>query len=560
MVPHPESTTTTATGASWRRRVRPAIFAVVLAVAALLRFSLPAVPFAESDSWGYVGPAVLAGLDGDFPQVYGRNFLYPAFLRLVLAGSGDFAAITATQHLLGLVGVCFSWAAWWRLRCFLPPGRLPSLLYDAIGTVAIACYAFNDTLILHEHGLRPESLFCAAGCVMLWLTAQTATRPVGSRGFTTLAIVHSAWLAVLYTIHPSFGFALLFGLVPLLGRIWRSSRSWRLRLLPLVVLPAAMFLAHAAESVAYTRRDLMGRIFGTMTLFAFNADVGVQAIDAELRSSPTPPYPVDFLKECSRHIHEEIERTARDGRTMPTLHYNPDRLIYTDSVCALVHRHFQNDADEIRAFYLHYALRGMVRHPDLFLAKVARNLDVAFGQKAAVLQGLTMIDVPAALECTRDRLVDDQPRFKEYPPGAAYARDLAAEPRTPQRWNVEATQHLTHACRSSFGPLLLGTLLLTVVLFVFGRYRALSSNAQALFVHAALTSALFGFNVGISSTVAVVSTLDIGRYAENQMAFSVFAYASACGLALHAILFVWRRFAPRTWRADAGTAVSPAAG
>lgn len=552
---HSSDPAKTPSGARGYRAARKVLVALVLATAATLRFTLPGVPFTDSDAWGYVGPAVSAGLDGGFPQVNGRNFLYPAFLRVVLAVCGDFAAITATQHILGLVGVYLFWSTWRRLRRCLPSGPWLSALYDATGLCALACYAFSNKLIFHEHSLRPESVFCAAACGMLWLTAQVVTRPVGSRTFTLLAITHAAWLAVLYTIHPSFGFGVVFGLLPLLCSIWRNTRAWLYRLLPLVALPAALLLATAAQSAVYTREDVTGSTFGAMTVFAFNADVVLEAIDADLQHPESTPYPAEFLRECSRLIHWEIDRTAREGRMMSTLSYHPDNLIYRqDSVCPLIHGHFENDADAVRAFCMHYALRGIAGRPDLFLAKTVRNLRIVWGADAALLGNVIVkIDVPAELTTSQTFLVDDPPRFREYPPGAACARDLAATPRTEQAWNVEAAQHLARAGRGSFGILMLATLALTALLFVFDRVRGLSGGGRALLSHAGVASGLFAFGIGNCLTVAMVSSFDINRYAENQLAFSIFAYAAAVGVALHLIASVWQRLGPPGWRRATST-------
>src|SRR5437763_10177639 len=73
----------------------------VFAWAAWLRIRAPFEPMADSDAWGYLSPAVSKLTGGAFTHA-GRNFVYPGFLCLLLRGAGNFRAIAAVQHFLGL--------------------------------------------------------------------------------------------------------------------------------------------------------------------------------------------------------------------------------------------------------------------------------------------------------------------------------------------------------------------------------------------------------------------------------------------------------------------------
>src|SRR5438270_10929537 len=79
------------------------VVAVLFALAAWQRFSLPLDPIADPDTWGYLAPALRKLLGAEFGHTYGRNFVYPAFVFSILRVFADFRAILIAQHLLGLL-------------------------------------------------------------------------------------------------------------------------------------------------------------------------------------------------------------------------------------------------------------------------------------------------------------------------------------------------------------------------------------------------------------------------------------------------------------------------
>src|SRR5207249_7289152 len=66
--------------------------AVIFVWAAWLRFRLPLDPIADHGTWGYLSPALRKLTGAEFGHTYGRNFIYPGFIYLLLLGFGDFRA------------------------------------------------------------------------------------------------------------------------------------------------------------------------------------------------------------------------------------------------------------------------------------------------------------------------------------------------------------------------------------------------------------------------------------------------------------------------------------
>jgi hypothetical protein len=499
------------------------------------------VPFADPDAWGYIGPAVTAPLDGHFIQIYGRGFLYPSFVRVALAATGSFTGLVTLQHIIGLIGALCFWMAWRESQKKLPPDSVLSILHTATGLVAIAAYTLSNKLMFYEHSLRPEAIFPAFAAFTLWLLVRcfTLDRPSPALGRTVagLGVMH----AVLFCLHPSFGFAAAGCLVPVWVKLGLSSAStWR-KILAVAALPLGILGLHVLENAVYSKRDSTGRIFGSMTMFAFNADIVAMEIDADLSRPGTAAYPDEVLQNCSRLMHANFERTLREGRTHDSLPYRPDEMIYSrDSVVSYLREYWHDDPDKLNTFFHHYFFRGILHHPVIYAAKIGRGLNIPYGSSASLMAYVSpRIDVIHELNYTQESLVDAYPRLKEYPPGHAYASELAATPRTEQAENEEAVQLAVYGLRRFYSPL--GAFCLAALAgaaVAAARTTARQTHWRGLRDHAALVATLFSYNFLLSLMFAMVSAMDNIRYTENQLVFTLFSFFSGVMLVLHAAFIV----------------------
>src|SRR5436190_12904282 len=133
---------------------------VLFGLAAWRRFTLPLDPIADPDTWGYLSPALRKLTGAPFGHTSGRNFIYPGFVYLLLHLFRDFRAITAAQHVLGLVAGAILLLTWHRARTFLGRPRLSRGFYCVIGLVAAAMFLVASEPVHFEMQLRPEGV-CA---------------------------------------------------------------------------------------------------------------------------------------------------------------------------------------------------------------------------------------------------------------------------------------------------------------------------------------------------------------------------------------------------------------
>jgi hypothetical protein len=494
-----------------------------------MRWSLPPLPFADADSWGYIGPAVCARLDGPFIQIYGRGFLYPLLLRWLLGLAGSFRGLVYAQHLLGLGAGLVWWSAWRRSVRLIAPALRWRWLASAFGLAGLACFVLNNKLIIHEHSLRPEAVFSAGAAVVIWLVVRAFTLEPASARFARNGAALGALQAVLYFLHPSFALATAAA-APVWWRGWRGGQPLGRLACLVLALPAAGAALWAADRAVYARRDAGDLIFGPAQFFSYNALAADQALRDDLAAAGPLPYDRQALAACARLLEADFARTRTEGRTHATLPFRPNVIMYApDSACAFIFAYFHYDMPAARAFFLRYDLRAVLHHPLTCAAKVARSLSLAYRGALVTQACAARIPVREELAATGAELFGPYPQMRRFPEGVAYARRLAAAAPAPAR-NAFWAQGLLYVLAPAYAAAAAGVLgvAAAAALSRAPRWRRLGPPA-------ALALTLLGFNFLITLTVAIWSTVDTERYSENQLAFTVFALFNAgmvCAAAL----------------------------
>src|SRR5947207_2323211 len=100
--------------------------------AAWLRIHAPLEAITDPDVWGYL-VAALSDLTGHGFTHEARNFVYPAFLDLILRTARDFRGIVVAQHILGLLAGALMLAAWLCARRLAQPPALSETVHRWIG-------------------------------------------------------------------------------------------------------------------------------------------------------------------------------------------------------------------------------------------------------------------------------------------------------------------------------------------------------------------------------------------------------------------------------------------
>jgi hypothetical protein len=182
------------TGPPWWARYGTAL-ALVFAWAVWQRFRLPLDPIADPDTWGYVSPALRKLTGAEFGHTNGRNFVYPAFLFLLLRVFGSFRAIAIAQHFLGLLAGAVFLLTWKRARVFVPNPRIGRVGYNLLGLGGATVFLLQWQTVTFEQEIRPEGICAFVLSVTLYFLIQF---------FACFFLEHRRTASVAYGIALSF--------------------------------------------------------------------------------------------------------------------------------------------------------------------------------------------------------------------------------------------------------------------------------------------------------------------------------------------------------------------
>jgi hypothetical protein len=531
-----------------------------LALAAWLRFTLPAVPFADPDTPGYLNPGLNWLRSGVFQQTHGRPLFYPLFVALLLKATGSFSAIPLCQHVLGLGSGLLWWMLWRGGVRWLPPGFCRAWLAPFIGLAGLAVYLFGAESIVFEHSLRPEAIFpffalahLAAffACVRRVLEGEDRGWAVAGLGALALGLD-----SVVLSLKPSWGFASLVAPTVLAGCfVLRTARRVRLALVAVFVLGGvfAWILNGALPRALHWKPDQFSRLFLPQTLVSVHAD----KIVAEFERGALEPREVEFAGRFGQAFKKSL---AGEGvKPYETLGFNPDFIMYESGVFHSLPV-APDTVESRRAYLLGLYFRSLRARPRDFAAKWGGELLRLYRPGHRQLFGVSIRQrrkyehtgsqawlahpqpnpgsppwLEAALEDYRTRLQEAQT--------AAPAEHWTCPvgPKTHKKYGVP----ILKAAAWVLGPIILGIPVLTVC--CGRRFRDLRRFLGFGCVGVA-------FSLGAGLTVAIVHSFSIERYRGVLLFLHsiLLGYGLLLGGVLLERLLAWtgRRLLPRLHRAS----------
>lgn len=499
---------------------RWAAIGLIFGWAIWLRFRLPLEPITVPDTWGYLSPA-MGKLIGTGWTQHLRNYLYPGFLFLILRAFADFRAITVAQHLLGVAAGGVFLLVWRRVRAFAMMPRLPTQIYTATGLIAVSIYLFARQPMAYETDIRPEGIVSFLVMLNMWLIVEFAWRcwvhrteplPVG------LGVAAVASAVVLSLAKPSFAIAAVGSLAPVAASLFSRFRFRDEIALVCGSAAAALLLLVPEQFLA--RGDESSETFLPTELFMIHAGIIRDQMAADVASGAPVPYPINWIRQVHELLDREIAKAALD-RTYPTLGYNPDYLMYNpDSFNVRMRKEYGDDFRGLCDFYRFYYARAWRQQPRRMLEKIRRQMLVFYAPACPAYRDWNTRPIAneyakslASLTIANSGVVSAA--YRPLARFIARTKELAATGlvlRVP-RGIRDCERRLS---RSYLLCLMTAAAIAAGVLVHPGLRRRLG-------LIAALVMFFSWYNFGNCIEIAVIHTLDVGRYDTTQLIFTVLA-------------------------------------
>jgi hypothetical protein len=522
-----------ARGKSWRPFAFWSVLAILFVSAAWRRFSLPLDPITDPDIWGYLSPALLKLTGGDFVHLEGRNFVYPAFVLMVLRVFGDFRTITIVQHLLGMAAGAVAIVTWRRVAIFVPKPSLPPIVHEVLGFFFAGVVLLAGEPIRTEMQLRPEGVCAFVLSLNLYFVIEFIRRAFLEK---RSAVIFGAGIGVtallLASLKPSFILLTALAAVPVAIFFFRATALREKCLLGLALLLSALGIL--VPEYLLSGSDEAARTFLPTTLFTTHANLIRDQLADDLDYGAATPYEPARLRRILEQLKPEIEKSAvAEGWRFPSLGFSPDYLMHNPGLgAAEVAVEFNDDMTAVSAFYYYYYWRCWQQRPLPMTTKVARQLALFYALACSAYDRGKNIPLAAWYEQSVGSLDrSSQPAvWNKYPPAAELLqRSRAIVDLAPVIEQNRLIRKALAFLALAYLPLLVATLAFAIAVLLQRRLRSQFSWL------AVLTLFVFSYNAAVSLETATVHSLEVPRYATIQFYFTVLAECLAIRLLLEAV-------------------------
>ena len=523
-----------------------AVLALLLLWAAQARAFWPQWPISDPDTWGYLHPALSKLSGGPFEHTYGRNFVYPGFLYLILRATADFRAIVVTQHALGLATGALLWTAWRQWRgWFAASSRLPAWADAVLGLGMVSFFVRSASVEHFETQIRPEAVFPFVAMLQICLLLAFLRAwfgPVHRPDRAAVLAGASLFAAALtYEVKPSFGFAAGVAALPILWALvspWRQPWRPRARLLGAAVvagLAALVLLVLPEHELA--RADLGSRLFLPETLLTIHAPIIRDVMDRDLQTGAAVPFPAEWFADAVHRFDHEVQVAASpEQRPWQALGLNPDYLMYNaGSTCKWLYD--TRTPDEIITFCDYYYFRAWTHRPGPMLAKVARQLPVFYARRCPAFWQATKLKMERFYGKTMDAFGNQayMMQMLSYRPSALYLNAVDKLQTSDVVFRVSPQMTALNA-DAAFGFLPLTLLFLAGLISV--AFLPVRSRRPALGVPGGVLVLMNAVLFANCLTVAVVHSLDGERYSFNLLVYAVLCETAALAW-LYELAWAW---------------------
>jgi hypothetical protein len=253
-------------------------------------------------------------------------------------------------------------------------------------------------------------------------------------------------------------------------------------------------------------------------------------MDEDIAHRNCGPTGCAWLSELNGSLHQEIEKSRQSGTVYSSLGFDPDYLMYEDSLRLWRNRFFGGNYDEQFNFYLRYYLHTARSHPEWLVRKIIRQMALFYLGHKHIFITSPRAELGTRYAQTVDSLRALASSTPSYAPLSVY---------------IKQCKKLSSSQEVISQPLVvraLGALLSIVYPLVFFATiaAALLSKGGLRGFHgrfAIVTLFVFSYNFGNCLLTSIVHSLSLTRYVVSQFSF---------GLLSECIALVFEVFA--TWR------------
>jgi hypothetical protein len=335
--------------------------------------------FADPDTWGYLAPALSQLSGSGFQSVFGRTFVYPLFVTLILGLTKSFTVLAIAQEITTFVAAGLLGAILFQSSSAATPLDVKGVVYKILSVLFMWLYIQATPSLFYERLVRPEAIspvFMALllYCIFIYYRNLSAGQP-GSRPFFLICLLN----ALLYFLKPNWGLALLSPLVVFGTGLAYEKISLRKSAVCLCVFLFTLLLFYVPQQIiSGHNRDQFAEVFLPRLLFTSHADGVQQEIEKDIQTGDSP-FDINLLKDVNDMLIKCLHgtREVHGQLTYPTFTFNPDIIMWSEAGLASTGVKLLSPTQQ-KEFYFHYFVKYITSQPRRYLKKIIVQLGIYY--------------------------------------------------------------------------------------------------------------------------------------------------------------------------------------
>jgi hypothetical protein len=341
----------------------------------IVRGMQPNALWITPDSPGYFAPAVSALSGGPFIHLYGRQFLYSAFIFGVTALHGDLLGVVYGQLMLYVLMLAGS-AVVLYLTVLAAVPDLAGSLRRTLAALATCAYvllflAYSPTYI-YSFTIMAETLYTFVGVTAIIALLACFHVSPKNRWFPLIAIggLLVTWANVMVKPHWLLvaPFLTFFFMLRLIFSVPKRTAA-------LILTAAAVLIAggvFAPERYLARKYDsYTSTTFGPRALFCYHSNMIADAYDRDQKVFG------DVDSGFAATLVHQLRRENATHGGMPLLGFNGDRCFYGEAVDKLINDNLGMDEHRLADFFIRTFLRALWNDPAAYASKLLKQMEFA---------------------------------------------------------------------------------------------------------------------------------------------------------------------------------------
>lgn len=326
------------------------------------------------DSLGFFGPAADYIERGEFTHWFARQFIYPAFLLMVLQISTDPLAILYAQKILLAITYFFGFIVTYLLvddyrrltgkRSSVKAQVLDVMVY-VFAALIFALFVFYGALISLSHAIMAETLFAFVLMSIIYLIILQNRFTSSKLNLTIQSLIIT--LSILFPLvkpHYMVGSAFLVMFI-----YWTNRHATTAAKLVLILVTVSIaFMGHGYEYHLKHKYDYAtSTVFGPKTLFCNNADLMYKYFSSQ--SKPD----IYILKE----LKTQLDAGPVGGWNLQG--FDGDKCTY-GNIAGYVTALYPANPDAEKDFFINNYQQAALQYPTYIISRLYKQLSAVFKQ------------------------------------------------------------------------------------------------------------------------------------------------------------------------------------